>query len=95
MSDLATDDDTQPGFFTGAIHRVDGLTMYLFVAVWISVAAYSCLYNGDCFLLIMPLIFASASVFLYTMSSSSASWQLVGAGAIAVVNGFFLYGYPI
>jgi hypothetical protein len=95
MSDLATDGETQPDFFTSAIRRADGLTMYLFVAVWIGVAAYSCLYNGDCFLLIMPLIFASVSVFLYTMSSSYTSWQVVGAGAIAVVNGIFLYGYPI
>jgi len=95
MSDPAPDDETQPEVVNSAIRRVDGLTMYLFVAVWIGVAAYSCLYNGDGFLLIMPLIFACASVFLYTMSSSSARWQVVGAGVIACVNLIFLHRYPI
>lgn len=86
---------TERSFFSTALRRTDGLTLYASILVWAGVAAYSGFVNGDAFLLMMPLIFIMMSVGIYVISSSYQRGAMFGASVIAVSNTVLLYRYPI
>jgi hypothetical protein len=58
-------------------------------------SVYSAFENGDAFLLIMPLIFAAATVTIYLISSSCERGALSGAGTMLSANSWLAYRYPI
>jgi hypothetical protein len=90
-------DNGQPeiSFFSNALRRTDGLTLSATILVWVGVALYSGLVNGDAFLLLMPFIFIMMSVGIYVISFSFQRGAMYGASVIAFSNTVLLYRYPV
>lgn len=73
--------------------RLDGMAL-LIILVWWCVLAAGSYMNGDSFLLIIPIIYALTTIFVYTVCYCSRGRGVIGATVISGLNAPIIHNYP-
>lgn len=96
MNNHASDQKTSC-LYTSTFHklmlRLDGLALLIILVCWCVLAAGSYM-NGDSFLLIVPIIYALTTIFVYIVCYCFRGRGIIGATVISGLNAPIIHNYP-